>query len=215
MSKLKNNSEDFDLDLFFSERYIKVHLATAGARVPDRIFFDDSHSDFRRFINSAENKYEFEYRINPELDKILEQKFVRQGIDPKSFDRKSYLADFEHFAKKGIFSFDRTNISDASDYNFHLVAYPVLDGRYKEYYFHFLSSKGLLDRAKMLTDYRVFEKWWDNADIRDMLKIDSFFYFFEYRLMHDIIEDDNNYLRVIEWVTNSDFLLSLRNTVRK
>lgn len=208
MNRKKNHSSSFDLDLFFSVSFFKVHLASAGGLVPDKIFFDSSHHDFRKRINNIENKYEFEYRLNPELDKIIQSKFISQGIDEKSFNRESYLRDFVHYAKKGIFSFDRTNISNPSDLRFHLVAYPVIDDSYKEYFFQFLNKYSLRNKKNFTPWRKILQKIWNITDLLDYEKlIINDFSYFEFDSFKNEIKDPNNYFFLEGQVNKSTFFL--------
>jgi hypothetical protein len=117
-----NNSSNFDLDLFFLCKKFEFmcHFATGGLQVSDKFFFTDSHNIIRN--NILNNKFKFEYRLNPNLEKIIANK---REIDP-NFDLEYYTRDFIKYAQSGLFSFDRTNLSDSTSYFFHLVAYPVI-----------------------------------------------------------------------------------------
>ncbi|UUC44029.1 hypothetical protein [Flavobacterium cerinum] len=170
-----NNSSDFDLDLFFSCKCFPFicHFATGGLKISDENFFTQYHNNLRnKTLNN--NPFKFEYRLNPNLEKIIANK---REIDPE-FDFENYTRDFIKYAQFGFFSFDRTYL-DAPDSNlFHLVAYPIIDNHnrfemfqyFKEDYFHFLynyKSDFNFDMNRSYTDIHDFI----NENFKNSIKI--------------------------------------------
>ncbi|WP_347218362.1 hypothetical protein [Chryseobacterium sp.] len=119
-----NFSFVYDLDLFLTDPlWGKIHLATAGGYVQDKIFNDPQHLETKINLQKSIST-DYEYKLNPNLDKIL--RLGDQKLDLKNFNKEMYLRDFIFYAKKGYFSFDKTYINNALDFHYHLVAYPVL-----------------------------------------------------------------------------------------
>jgi len=124
---------DYDFDLFFDIGILKIHTATAGGYIPSRIFEDPTHAIFRQKLKSVNNKLFFDYKLNPNLEEILSLKFEAQGINSNNFDREAYLFDFIEYARRGVFSFDRTFISEPFNQKYHLVAYPFINEHYNQF----------------------------------------------------------------------------------
>lgn len=126
-------SLNYDFDLFFDVNIFKIHTATAGGYIPSRIFENPTHSIFREKLKSVSNKLFFDYKLNPNLEEILTLKFEAQGITSNNFDRDAYLFDFIEYARRGVFSFDRTFISEPFNRKYHLVAYPFINENYNQF----------------------------------------------------------------------------------
>ncbi|MGE8554922.1 MAG: hypothetical protein ACN6OB_13465 [Chryseobacterium jejuense] len=138
----KNASPAYDLDLFFTDSlWGKIHLATAGGYVQDEIFNDPQHVETKINLRKSTCIADYEYKINPNLDKIL--RLGDRELDFKKFDKEMYLRDFIFYAKKGYFSFDKTFVNSPLDFHYHLVAYPIF------------SENNILDG---LSDYKKQEK---------------------------------------------------------
>ncbi|BDD04439.1 hypothetical protein [Aureibacter tunicatorum] len=122
MGKKKYNVTDFDLDIFKFNSGLLCHFATAGGNVYS--YFEDEgfHNELRIILR--ESNFEFKYEINRYLERIIDHRILNQG-----FDRDKYLHDFVGFAKKGLFSFDKTFLHDSEDLSYHLVAYPIFENR--------------------------------------------------------------------------------------
>lgn len=116
----KKRPEYYDYDLFIFQSDIKIHIATAGAIIPNRIILlTNNNSEIYNFYSNLE--VEQEILVNPNLGEIV---FNKEQIKNERFIREDYLNSFTRYAKKGFYSFDRTNIENPYDQNFHLVAYP-------------------------------------------------------------------------------------------
>lgn len=119
--KNKNISELYDLDIFIFLPSLKIHIATAGAILPDYILsLANNNYIIYDYYNTIDSKNE--YLINPNLEEIVYKKEYSKRND---FDEKLYLESFIKLASKGFYSFDKTNIQDPLDKKFHLVAYPI------------------------------------------------------------------------------------------
>lgn len=107
----------YDFDWFFVDSEGQLcHVASAAGRLPTRIgrMGVEEIQNISRLIRLL--PAQFEYEINPRLDEI------------KSFEsnlqRTNYLEDFILFAKRGLYSFDKSKLNNFEDPHYHLVAYP-------------------------------------------------------------------------------------------
>lgn len=121
----KNDSFAYDLDLFLTDStWGKIHLATAGGHVRDKIYNDPEHLETKINLQKSTN-FNYEYKLNPNLDEIL--KLGDREMNFRKFDKDMYLRDFIFYAKKGYLSFDKTYVNKPLDFHYHLVAYPIND----------------------------------------------------------------------------------------
>ncbi|WP_125719601.1 hypothetical protein [Flavobacterium ustbae] len=91
-----------------------LHFASAGGRLPRVIEANDIANE-QLHENISQLPSDFKYITNPNLSEIL-------GLNQLQLE--SYLTDFVEIAKKGICSFDKTNINNPEDQTYHLVAWP-------------------------------------------------------------------------------------------
>ncbi|BEV04471.1 hypothetical protein [Chryseobacterium gambrini] len=105
--------ETLDLDIFFKDSNKYVHIATGGGQIPNTLASLDISSEEFKELNLESLYGENEIDINPTLSDIL-------NIE----NLESYLVDFIKYAKLGFYSYDKTNIGDFKNQNFHLVAKP-------------------------------------------------------------------------------------------
>ncbi|MFC0780868.1 hypothetical protein [Flavobacterium sp. HJSW_4] len=117
----RNNSTSYDYDLFIFSPNINIHIATGGARIPFYLRNLLKHNDrvYDTFFNDS-TKYETQLNLN--LDTIV---YAKEFDKNEDFSIQNYLSSFQKIASKGFYSFDKTNISDPLDNEFHLVAYPI------------------------------------------------------------------------------------------
>jgi len=111
-----NDLSGMDLDWFFTTKDGKIiHLASAGGDVPNEV---DEHylDEISDILGELDSNYD--YVINPNLENIL------KANNRKIPKMKYYLETFVEMAKLGIFSFDKTDINNGNDNNYHLVASP-------------------------------------------------------------------------------------------
>ena len=120
LEMFRNNSTSYDYDLFIFSHGINIHIATGGAKIP--LYLRDLiKHNYRIYDNILNDSVQYETELNPNLDTIVYRKEFEKN---KNFSIKNYLSSFKKFASKGFYSFDKTNISDPLDQEFHLVAYP-------------------------------------------------------------------------------------------
>jgi len=127
------DQQTLDIDWFFMNDSFIGFVASGGGRLPDSaaksIENNKSLTLFFRSLPAISDVI-----INPDLNKI-----VTTAID------EMYLSDFVDMAKKGLFSFDKTNPNSFSDSNYHLVATPVDPLRFDQLPFEI---KGILEESK-------------------------------------------------------------------
>lgn len=116
-----------DLDIFFSDNKKLIHLASGGGRLPNVLAATDSANE--QIIESISGIFsEFEIDINPGLIQLL-------GLNEDGLN--NYLVSFVEMAKKGFYTYDKTNIDEKDDMTFHLVAKPTskisLSSLYEKY----------------------------------------------------------------------------------
>lgn len=103
-----------DIDWFCAINGIYVHVASAGGDIPN--FIND-----RRVLRPSQRAAEALEDINTDEEVHINETFLR-GMN---VDLEHYLPSFVYMAKKGFYSFDRTNIDNPNDGHYHLVAWPT------------------------------------------------------------------------------------------
>lgn len=106
-----------DIDWFIIINGVLVHAASAGGLIPDSINVDLWKSAYYVASLPANNKLD---EINTISESFLSNML---GIQSKE-GISDYLLTFKCMAQKGIYSFDRTYVSDFEDNRYHLVAWP-------------------------------------------------------------------------------------------
>ena len=115
-----SDSTFFDYDLFIFLPDLRIHIATAGAKIPGRLIdLVGNNLDIYSHYQNSEVRYEVE--VNPRLDEIVYSREREQNVN---FTPEQYLYSFKKFASQGFYSFDKTNIGQPLDTDYHLVAYP-------------------------------------------------------------------------------------------
>ena len=112
-SLLEQYSRDIDYYVF-NLKIGLLHFASAGGRLPSIIEGNDLNNE-QLHLAILELPSSYEIEINPNLTEIT-------GLSGQQLE--TYLADFISIAKRGLFSFDKTNINVQQDSNYHLVAWP-------------------------------------------------------------------------------------------
>lgn len=109
--------QTLDIDWFFlHENYIGF-VASGAGRLPKTVAKSSENNE--KLISYFRSLPEIsDVVINPELDSLL-IKIFGSGADER------YLQDFVSMTKKGLYSFDKTNLNNFLDYNYHLVASPA------------------------------------------------------------------------------------------
>ena len=101
-----------DIDWFFTNYEYNGFGASGGGLLPASVAKSKENNELLKlYFNDLPERCGA--RISYHLNKIIEHPDER------------YLFDFVKMAKKGLFSFDRTNPGNYSDHNYHLVAIPV------------------------------------------------------------------------------------------
>nr|WP_315247450.1 hypothetical protein [uncultured Flavobacterium sp.] len=104
-----------DIDIFVKDNNKKIHITSAGGRLPDILAENDIRNEL--IISQRNNFVEnFDFIVNPNLNDILN--FATEN------DLENYLTDFTFMAKCGFYSYDKSNLGNFEDQTYHLVAWP-------------------------------------------------------------------------------------------
>ncbi len=109
-----------DIDWFVIINGKLIHVASAGGRIPELI-----KEDLLKPLIFVANL--------PILKDIQEINTVDSGFLSNKLrisgqeEVDAYLQTFKFMAQKGLYSFDRTNVSNNEDNSYHLVAWPSND----------------------------------------------------------------------------------------
>ena len=132
--------ETLDLDIFLKDSNKYVHIATGGGQIPDNLALLDASSQEFKDLKLDNIFNESEIEVNPLLREIL-------NIE----ELENYLEDFIKYAKLGFYSYDKTNIGDFKNFNFHLVAKPKQGNNSK------ISYKGIKElNVEFPDNFQVF-----------------------------------------------------------
>lgn len=102
-----------DIDWFCRVNGVYVHVASAGGSIPNMINDYDVLRPSQRTVAGLDD-------INNDGEVYINEAFLNElGVN-----NKYYRQSFVNMAKKGFFSFDRTNIGNPTDDHYHLVAWP-------------------------------------------------------------------------------------------
>lgn len=102
-----------DIDWFCAINGVYVHVASAGGDIPNFI------NDFG-VLRPGQRAAEALEDINTDDEVHINEAFLR-GMN---VNLEHYLPSFIRMAKKGFYSFDRTNVDNPEDDHYHLVAWP-------------------------------------------------------------------------------------------
>lgn len=159
----KNNSTSYDYDLFiFLPWGLKIHIATAGAKIP-KYLIDLTKNNLRIYDHISNDPFEYKTEQNLRLETIVYEKEFIKNAD---FNTDNYLSSFKKFASKGFYSFDKTNINDPLDREYHLVAYPVDK---PDFYFEKASDFVYFKENQNLLKRRNFSISLLNADLNTFI----------------------------------------------
>lgn len=114
------NGEDSqfnDINWYFhdSNKYI-VSVASAGGKLPDFINETISSNDIFH-SHLLKSKPRFEIDRNPELEKYINISDIE--------NKKKYYGTFDELASRGVYAFDKMDISSRDDGRYILVSYPA------------------------------------------------------------------------------------------
>ena len=107
-----------DIDWFCVVNGIYIHVASAGGMLPNSINNIDKLKDMQHQVQMLPDIYsdeEIEYNDHAIINVVGENNFKA---------RQQYVESFVAMARKGFASFDRTNISEFSNNQYHLVCWP-------------------------------------------------------------------------------------------
>ena len=108
-----------DIDWFCIINGFYVHIASAGAILPDVIKDRDKLRNMQRAVFSLPDIYS-------DNDLIYNEEFIQSlnnnwdNLDIKD----TYLQSFKSMARKGFISIDRTNLENPDDQHYHVVCMP-------------------------------------------------------------------------------------------
>ena len=103
-----------DIDWFFAINGIYVHVASAGGDIPNIV-------NDRSVLRPSQRVAEALDDINTDEEVHVNEAFLRR----MNVNLEHYLPSFIRMAKKGFYSFDRTNVDNPEDDHYHLVAWPT------------------------------------------------------------------------------------------
>ncbi|SHG04809.1 hypothetical protein SAMN05444405_12151 [Bacteroides luti] len=140
MAYSENELLNKDMDWFVKISPYYIHAASAGGMVPTVIYENDKKN---KLLTQTIKRLPFLFKeeeigINPFLRQILhleeQQKELSFILDScnisyennpiDTYIKRIYCYSFIKFARKGFFSFDKTNINNFEDAKYHLVAWP-------------------------------------------------------------------------------------------
>ena len=133
MKLKKNYINTRDLDWFACVNGVYIHVASAGGELPDLVNDIERLRAIQQEVSERPNVYEEnEIDLNEQFIKEKLQENVRRlkeyGLENVAYDEdedfQDYITTFAAMARKGFYSFDRTNVTDPTDNQYHLVAYP-------------------------------------------------------------------------------------------
>lgn len=113
-----------DLDIYLKLSNHLIHIATAGAKLPEELAsLDEMIINNKSLIFDIKNNVEI--TINPYLDELLQFESTRE--------KDLYLTDFKRISSKGIITFDKTIVEDSDDPYYHVVAWPNFNNMFDNY----------------------------------------------------------------------------------
>ncbi|MCW1963902.1 hypothetical protein [Chryseobacterium viscerum] len=106
-----------DIDWFFTDGKYIGFVASGGGKLPKTVA--NSSVNNKKLLSYFKGLSTISDPIvNPLLDELL-TKIFGSGVDER------YLRDFIYFTQRGLYSFDKTNLNDFIDNQYHLVATPI------------------------------------------------------------------------------------------
>ncbi|WP_109618973.1 hypothetical protein [Chryseobacterium oncorhynchi] len=108
--------ETLDIDWFFTDGKYIGFMASGGGKLPNSVA--ESKEEHQVLVNYFRNLPEVsDVLVNLELDSLLIKTFG-SGADER------YLENYISMTKKGLYSYDKTVLSNFLDPHYHLVAIP-------------------------------------------------------------------------------------------
>ena len=106
-----------DIDWFCIIGDVFCHVASAGGMIPDSI------NDREKLRGLQKRVFDSDF-IFDEEDIVVNEVFLNQHFGNDEEARMAYMLSFMSMARKGLVSFDRTNVMDLNDQTYHIVCYP-------------------------------------------------------------------------------------------
>lgn len=107
-----------DIDWFWLVNGVYVHVASAGGLIPDEINDIDELRRVQHQVEMLPDIYSDEdLQFNNEVIESLLNNNLAES-------REEYIKSFAAMARKGFVTFDRTNIGDLLDNQYHMVCKP-------------------------------------------------------------------------------------------
>ncbi|WP_123911571.1 hypothetical protein [Chryseobacterium sp. G0162] len=116
--------QTLDIDWFFTDGNHIGFVASGAGKLPETVAQSSENNE--KLISYFRDLPEIsDVVINSELDSLL-VKIFGSGANER------YLQDFVSMTKKGLYSFDKTNLNNFLDPHYHLVASPKTPLKLKE-----------------------------------------------------------------------------------
>lgn len=132
---------NIDIDYILNINNFNIHVASAGGKIPDII---NQNREQNNDLIEKVKKMPYIFSIDeiilnkniPEILRLYDQiDFIRTTLNAcrikhteenmiDIYLNKIYGYSFINYARKGFYSFDRTNINNPDNNQYHLVAYP-------------------------------------------------------------------------------------------
>lgn len=164
-----------DIDWFYYISGKLIHVASAGDKLPKGIKSLRYLHDIQNKIDLLPEKYNVELNRDYITHNIIERDYQNLYVDEESFDKdvdlemsnyhltkaeKLYYSTYVYYARRGLYSFDRTDIN-SSESIYHLVARPIFS---KKRHDKFVEIKGIPQINTNAIDF--------NAKIDKIVEID-------------------------------------------
>lgn len=108
--------QTLDIDWFFTDSKHIGFTASGAGKLPESVARSSEKNE--KLVSYFRNLPEIsDVVVNPKLNDLLIEIFGT-GADER------YLQDFIFMTKKGLYSFDKTNLNNFFDYDYHLVTSP-------------------------------------------------------------------------------------------
>lgn len=119
MAYSETEQHNKDIDWFFTDQTNRIfHVASAGGQLPGLISENDrNNKEISRVVDRLEPR--FDVAINDGVFNIIG--YQNEG----DYARSLYLESFIFYAKRGIYSCDKSVLNSFESTNYHLVASPA------------------------------------------------------------------------------------------
>ncbi|MGG1921898.1 hypothetical protein [Chryseobacterium cucumeris] len=109
--------QTLDIDWFFTDGKYISFVASGGGKLPETVA--NSEVNNKKLVSYFKGLPKISDPIvNPLLNELLTRIFG-------SGANERYLRDFIYFTQRGLYSFDKTNLNDFIDNQYHLVTTPI------------------------------------------------------------------------------------------